>query len=50
MITSVGGSCFVGEEMIKITVAVNVGEGVSVLRGVGVTVAVGVEEGRAAEV
>jgi hypothetical protein len=34
--------------MMKITVAVNVGDGVSVLRGVGVSVAVGVEEGSTA--
>ena len=40
----------VGEEMIKITVEVKVGEGVSVFRGVGVVVAVGVDEGRTAAV
>lgn len=44
-----GGTCFVGDDRIKITVEVAVGEGVSVSR-VGVKVMVGVEDGIAAAV
>jgi hypothetical protein len=40
----------VGEERIKITVDVNVGDGVSVFRGVGVRVAVSVDVGSTAAV
>ena len=40
----------VGEDRMKITVLVNVGDGVSVLRGVGVIVAVNVDVGWAAAV
>jgi hypothetical protein len=47
--TSVGATALVGEESMKITVDVAVGDGVSVLR-VGVTVMVDVDVGIAATV
>ena len=50
MPVKVGTTEAVGDDIIKITVFVAVGSGVSVFRGVGVNVSVGVDVGRAAKV